>query len=93
MICFAKSVLTEDVICFVKGTIFNNVLYVRCVRLTKAKLIQMRQAHLLVREDVAQGLILVVILQGLGNDWQQTASRNATLTLTEPVKCVPTAIQ
>jgi hypothetical protein len=35
----------------VKSRLFNNMLYVLYVHLTKAKIIRKRQTHLLVRED------------------------------------------
>jgi hypothetical protein len=37
MICFAKPVLTEDLYIGAKGRIFNNVLYLRYVHLTKGQ--------------------------------------------------------
>jgi hypothetical protein len=36
-ICPANLVLTEDLVCSVKGRIFNNTLYVRDVHLTKGQ--------------------------------------------------------
>jgi hypothetical protein len=55
MICFAKPLIAEDV-SSTKGRLFNNMLYVRDVYLTKAKHIHKRQTHLLVREDVTYAL-------------------------------------
>jgi hypothetical protein len=40
----------------VKGRIFNSMLYVQYVHFTKAKHIHRRHAHLLVRDDITQGL-------------------------------------
>jgi hypothetical protein len=37
MICFAKPVLTEDLCVVQKREFFNNILYVRNVRLTKGQ--------------------------------------------------------
>jgi hypothetical protein len=72
------------------------MLYVRYVRLTKNQAHHKRQTHLLVREDVTQGLLpqefmlenksLVVSLKGSG---AVNRSRKATYTLTN----VPLSVQ
>jgi hypothetical protein len=57
MTCFANPELTEDLYTVQKQKwIFNNMLYVRYVHLTKVKHIYNRQTHPLVRENAAKGL-------------------------------------
>jgi hypothetical protein len=53
MICFAKLGLTQSstYICIAKMRVYNNMLYVRYVYLTKAKLVHERKPHPVVRED------------------------------------------
>jgi hypothetical protein len=51
MICFGKPGLTEPC-----TRIFNNMLYVQYIHLTKVKPIHMRQTHPLIRADVTLGL-------------------------------------
>jgi hypothetical protein len=52
MIFSIKPVLTEDLCVVQKEDIFNNMLYVWNVHLTKGQAIHKRQTHILVREDV-----------------------------------------